>query len=97
LVEVDIELLLNLFDAVIIIGVAVPTLYMATKVKQPKLRMITILLASFLVVHGLYHGAAALGSLSGLDILATASDLVIEPVGWIIFFAFAVYFLRNSG
>jgi hypothetical protein len=93
---VDIELLLNLFDAVIIIGIAVPTLYMATKVKQPKLRMITILLASFLVVHGLYHGAAALGSLPGLDILGVSSDLLIEPVGWIIFFSFAVYFLRNS-
>jgi hypothetical protein len=96
LIEVDVELLLNLFDAVIIIGIAVPTLYMAAKVKQPKLGMITILLASFLVVHGLYHGAAALGSLPGLDILGTASDLLIEPIGWIIFFAFAVYFLRNS-
>jgi len=94
---VDIELLLNLFDAVVIIGISVPTLYMATRVKQPKLRLLTILLASFLVVHGLYHGAAALGSLPGLDILGTASDLLIEPISWVIFFAFAVYFLRNSG
>ena len=92
----DIELLLNLFDAAIIIGIAVPTLYMATKVKQPKLRMLTILLASFLVVHGLYHGAAALGTLPGLDIVGISSDLLIEPIGWLIFFAFAVYFLRNS-
>lgn len=94
--EVDIEFLLNVFDAAIIIAIAVPTLYMASKVNQPKLRMLTILLASFLVVHGLYHGAAALGSLPGLDILGTSSDLLIEPVGWLIFFAFSVYFLRNS-
>jgi len=93
---VDIELLLNLFDAAIIIGIAVPTLYMANKVKQPKLRMLTILLASFLVVHGLYHGAAALGSLPGLDIIGISSDVLIEPIGWLLFFAFAVYFLRNS-
>jgi hypothetical protein len=93
---VDIELLLNLFDAVIIIGISIPTLYMASKVKQPKLRMLTILLATFLVVHGLYHGAAALGSIPGLDILGTSSDLLVEPVGWVIFFAFSVYFLRNS-
>lgn len=92
----DIELLLNLFDAVIIVGIAVPTLYMAIKVRQPKLRMITILLASFLVVHGLYHGAAALGTLPGLNALGLSSDLLIEPVGWLVFFAFAVYFLRNS-
>jgi hypothetical protein len=93
---VDIELLLNLFDAVIIIGIAVPTLYMATKVKQTKLRILTMLLASFLIVHGLYHGAAALGSLPGLDIVGISSDVLIEPIGWLLFFAFAVYLLRNS-
>ncbi|MDA4126773.1 MAG: hypothetical protein OK452_06195 [Thaumarchaeota archaeon] len=92
----DIELLLNLFDAAIIIGIAVPTLYMASKVKQPKLRMLTIILASFLVVHGLYHAAAALGSLPGLDIVGISSELVIEPIGWLLFFAFAVYFFRKS-
>lgn len=96
MLEVDIELLLNLFDAAIIIGIAVPTLYMATRVKQQKLRMLTILLASFLIVHGFYHGAAALGSVPGLDIVGISSDLLIEPIGWLLFFAFAVYFLRNS-
>ncbi|HEV2139044.1 MAG TPA: hypothetical protein VGR53_09385 [Nitrososphaerales archaeon] len=92
----DIELLLNLFDAAIIIGIAVPTLYMATKVKQSKLRMLTTLLASFLIVHGFYHGAAALGSVPGLDLVGISSDLLIEPIGWLLFFAFAVYFLRKS-
>jgi hypothetical protein len=96
MLEVDIELLLNLFDAVIIIAISVPTFYMATKVKQQKLRLLTILLASFLIVHGFYHGAAALGSLPGLDIVGISSDLLSEPIGWIFFFAFAVYFLRNS-
>lgn len=71
-------------------------MYMAAKVKQPKLRMITILLASFLVVHGLYHGTAALGSLPGLGVLGTSSDLLVEPISWLIFFAFSFYFLRNG-
>ena len=92
----DLEFLLNVFDAVLIIGIAIPSIYMASKIGQRKLRVLTLLLAAFLVLHGLYHFTAALGSLGGLSVLGTLSDEFVEPLGWLVFFAFTVYFSRSS-
>ena len=83
-------------DALLIIGVAIPCLYMATKVKQSSLRLLTSLLSLFLLVHGAYHATAALGPLPGLGALGELSDLVVEPLGWVLFFLFAVYLVRYS-
>ncbi len=91
------EVMLNALDAVLIIGVAIPCLLMAFKVKQPKLRLLTALLSLFLLLHGSYHGLAALGTLAGFDAVGQLSDLVVEPLGWAIFLAFAVYLWRYSG
>jgi len=91
----DPDFALNILDAVLIIGIAIPSLYMAFKVSQPKLRIATVLLAAFLLVHGLYHATSALGTLGGLGVLGTASDLFFEPFGYLLFLAFAVYFARR--
>ena len=92
----DIELLLNIFDAVIIIGIGIPSVYVATKIEQRRLRILTLLLASFLVIHGLYHMTASLGGLPGLDFFGGISDQVVEPLGWLLFLSFTLYFARNS-
>ncbi len=92
----DPDFILNLFDAVLIIGVAIPSLYMAARVRQRSLRTLTILLASFLGFHGLYHAFAALGTLPGLDVLGSAADLFLEPFGYLLLFAFAIYFARRT-
>ncbi|MDV3244407.1 MAG: hypothetical protein LYZ66_04435 [Nitrososphaerales archaeon] len=93
----DPDFLLNLVDAVLIIGVAIPSLYMATRVKQPSLRTLTILLASFLGFHGFYHAFTVFGMLPGLDVLGTAADLFFEPFGYLLLFAFAISFARRTG
>lgn len=88
--------MLNAFDAIIVLGVAVPSLYMATRVRQPSLRTLTVLLASFLAFHGLYHALSALGTIPGLDLLGTAGELFFGPFGYLLLFAFAVYFARRT-
>ncbi len=89
--------MLNTLDAVLIIGVGIPCLVMALRVKQPKLRLLTALLSIFLLVHGSYHGLAALGTTGGFDAVGQLSDLIVEPVGWAIFLVFAFYLWRYSG
>jgi hypothetical protein len=92
----DFEFVLNVLDAVLIIGIAIPSLYIASRIPQKKLRLLTLLLAGFLVVHGLYHITAALGGVAGLEYFGTLADQVVEPLSWILFLSFAVYFARNS-
>jgi len=95
--QLDTGVLLNTLDAVLIIGISIPCIYMASRIRQPTLRLTTVLLAGFLLFHGLYHVTGALGTLNGLGYLGASSDLFFEPVGWILFFAFAVYFARRVG
>jgi len=93
----DFSAVLNTFDAAIILGISIPTAFMASKVSRPPLRTLSLLLASFLAIHGLYHLAEALQGLPSLAILGDLSDVVIEPVGWLLLFAFMVYFSRRGG
>ena len=92
----DPEFALNAVDALLTIGVAIPCLYMATRLKQPNLRLLTFLLSGFLLVHGVYHATSVLGALPGLDVLGELSDLVVEPLGWVLFLLFAVFLVRYS-
>jgi hypothetical protein len=92
----DLEFGLNVLDAILIMGIAFPSLFIASRIRQRKLRILTMLLAGFLVLHGLYHITAALGGIVGLEFFGTISDLLVEPLGWLLFLSFAVYFARNS-
>jgi hypothetical protein len=92
----DLEFWLNVLDALLIFGIAFPTVYLTTKIGHRKLRLLTLLLAVFLIFHGAYHLTAALGGVSGLDFFGPIADTFVEPVGWVVFLAFAIYFARNS-
>lgn len=92
----DIEFLLNTFDAIMILSIGVLTVYLVTKIGQRNLRLLTLLLAGFLMIHGIYHLTTALASSYDSDFLGMLSDVVIEPVGWLVFLAFAIFFARNS-
>jgi hypothetical protein len=94
--SLDLEFWLNVLDGLLIFGIALPTVYLTTKIGQRKLRVLTLLLAVFLILHGLYHITAALGGVPGLDFFGPVADTFVEPVGWVVFLAFAVYFTRNS-
>lgn len=93
----DYSLLLNTFDAAIILGISVPSAFMASKISKAPLRNLSLLLSSFLVVHGLYHLAESLASFQSLSVFGALSDVVIEPTGWLLLFIFMVYFSRRGG
>jgi hypothetical protein len=87
-------MLLNSIDALMILAISIPTFLIAMRVKQGRLRLLTVLLTAFLIIHGLYHLTSAIGSIPGFDILGALSDLFFEPLGWLMFLAFAVYLAR---
>lgn len=87
------EIVLNLITAVIIIGAAVPTFYMALRLQFNPLRVLSILLGSFLLFHGFYHLIAAFEA--GYPSLEFVSEVVIEPINWALLLAFTLYFLRR--
>jgi len=93
----DYGFLLNTFDAAIILGVSAPVFVMASKISKAPLRNLSLLLSSFLAVHGLYHLAEALATLQDYSIFGSLSDVIIEPAGWLLLFAFMVYYARRGG
>jgi hypothetical protein len=94
--SLDINSYLNLFDALIIIGVSLPTLYISTQIKIPTIRILFGLLAAFLVVHGLYHLTYFLGDYTNSDSVVFGNE-VLQPLSYMFLFAFALYFAKRGG
>lgn len=87
------DTLLNLVSAVIIIGVAVPTLYMSWRLYFNPLRVVSILLGSFLLLHGFYHLFTVIEA--GNPLLGIIGEVVIEPINWALLLAFTIYFVKR--
>jgi hypothetical protein len=94
--SLDVNSYLNLFDAVIIIGVSLPTLFISTRIKIKPVRLLFVLLSAFLVVHGLYHLTYFLGDYTASDTVAFG-DEILEPFSYALLFAFAIYFAKRGG
>jgi hypothetical protein len=94
---VDLSFLLNAFDAAVVLSVSAPAMLMASKISRPPLRNLSLLLSSFLLVHGVYHFVEALATFDALSYLGALSDAVVEPAGWALLFAFMVYYSRRGG
>ncbi|MBI3859348.1 MAG: hypothetical protein HY296_03800 [Thaumarchaeota archaeon] len=92
----DLQIALNILDGALVLGVAIPSLFLARTVKQPKLRLLAGLLSGFLLIHGLYHATFVLGSMPGLEALGDLSGVIVEPAGWLLFFIFSVLLWRYS-
>ncbi len=88
---------LNLFNAILIIGVALPTMYMGAKITLRPLKILYFLLPSFLLLHGLYHLFSFLVGLSGNGLFGFVGDLILKPLGYTLLFVFAIYFARRGG
>lgn len=87
------EFSLNVVNAFLILGVSVPSIYMARKIPTPVLSRLSLLLASFLFFHGVYHLTEAVGAYTELGVFDFLSDAIFEPLGWLLFLLFvAVYF-----
>jgi hypothetical protein len=94
--SLDVNSYLNLFDAIVIAGVAFPTLYISTRIGTRTVKVLFVLLSGFLVVHGLYHLMYFLGDYTDSGAIALGNDL-IEPASYALLFSFSVYFAKKGG
>lgn len=90
----SLEFYLNLLDAVVILGISLPSLMMATRIHLPVLRTMGMLLALFFVVHGVYHLVAVFGAFYGGPTLDFLSDGFLEPISYLVLLAFGVSLYR---
>jgi hypothetical protein len=88
------ELSLNIFNVFLILGVSIPSVYMASKVTTAVLRRLSLLLSSFLLFHGIYHLTEALRAYTGSQLFDLLSDVIFEPLGWLLFLVFAVFYFK---
>jgi len=85
---------LNLVDVVLILGVSVPSVVMAMRIKVSRLRTLGILLASFFVIHGIYHLTAVLSAVYGGGVLDFLSDGFVEPLSYLVLLVFGLRLYR---
>ncbi len=95
----DYETVLNGLISLIIIVPAMLTIYLATRISkvQTPLRILTLLLGGFLLMHGMYHLLEFSETALSLNSLGFVSDSFVEPASWAFFVAFAAYYLRRTG
>ncbi|MDA4136869.1 MAG: hypothetical protein OK449_07755 [Thaumarchaeota archaeon] len=92
--SLDVNSYLNLFIAVIIIGVSLPTLYISRRIKIKTVKTLFTLLSAFLVVHGLYHLTYFIGDYTNSNAIAFGDEL-LQPLSYVILLAFAIYFAKS--
>jgi hypothetical protein len=80
-----------------ILGITIPTVYMASRIRVAPLRRLSVLLSSFLLLHGIYHLTAFTELAFRAEALEPVREVLIEPLGWALFLAFAIYFAMTGG
>jgi hypothetical protein len=93
----DLGSYLNLFDAVLILGVSIPTLFMSYKITLVPIRGLFVLFSLFLIFHGLYHLSYFLGDYLESDSVANLSNVFLEPAGYVLLLCFVIYYARRAG
>ena len=84
---------LNIINAALMFAAGVAPLYFALRVDNHKLRVLSILFATFLFLHGLYQ-------LTGIpegDYAGFVSDIILEPISYIVLLIFAFFYSRWVG
>lgn len=89
----SIEGTLNLVNATFLIASSSIPFYMAWKTKPSPIRTLSVLLVSFIFVHGIYHLVAFLE----VETLEFLGETIIEPISWLLLFTFSVYYARRAG
>jgi len=91
--------ILNLFDSLVIIIPAVATIFLALRVRNAigPLRILTTLLALFLVVHGLNHFLGFYNAAFDSAWAGFLGNAIVQPLSWAILVAFSAYYIRRAG
>ena len=95
----SIEAVLNLTDALVIIVPAILTIFLAWRIKNAigPLRILTTLLALFLLIHGLYHFVSFYNIAYDSALAGFLGDAFIQPLSWVVLVAFSAYYLKRAG
>jgi uncharacterized membrane protein len=96
---ISLAALLNLTDAIVIIIPAIITIILAWRIKNAigPLRILTTLLALFLVVHGIFHFSAFYNAQYNSAWAGFLGDVFIQPLSWVILVIFSAYYLKTAG
>ncbi len=86
--KVAIESQLDLISAILIFVAAIIPVYLSLKLKG-NIRILTIVLAAFIILHGLYHTVRMQG-------LGSMADGVFEPVSIVMLIGFGLTYLATS-
>ena len=91
--------ILNLVDAILIIVPAIVTIILALRIKNSvgPLKILTTLLALFLIIHGLNHFLAFYGTQYDNAFALFFNSVLIQPLSWSVLVAFGVYYLKRAG
>jgi len=93
------ESTLNLFDSLVIIIPAIATIYLAWRVKNAvgPLRILTTLLALFLIIHGTNHFLGFYNAAFDSAWAGFLANAIVQPLSWAVLVAFSLYYLKRAG
>lgn len=86
---IDINWLLNILAWVALFGVGIVPLIISFRVKIRSLRILSLMLGLFAIVHGLYH----LSEAYSMDFY---SDVILEPISVAFLLAFGIYYSKKA-
>jgi len=85
----DVTWLLNILAWVALFGVGIVPLIISFRVKVRSLRILSLLLGVFAIIHGLYH----LSEAYSMDFY---SDVILEPISVAFLLAFGIYYSKKA-
>lgn len=85
----DINWLLNILAWAALFGVGIVPLIISLRVKIRSLRILSLLLGLFAIIHGLYH-------LSEAYSMSFYSDVILEPISVAFLLAFGIYYSKKA-
>ena len=77
----------HFFNAIAVFAAAVVPLYLTIKLKNPNLKKLTLVLAIFIIIHGIYHSVGSIGNV----VLAKG---VLDPLSAAVLFGFGLMYLK---
>lgn len=105
LMDLQLDAILNLFNACIVIGAASSIFYIAFRIRRSEphrkirigsIKVLTLLLGAFLLVHGFYHLFEFYDSSYNSSFAGLLSDSILEPASWAFLAIFSLYFARHA-
>jgi len=87
--KLDLISILNVLTFAALFSVGIVPIYLVLKIKVRPLRLLSLFLGLFAIIHGLYHLADAYGQ-------SFLADVVLEPASVAFLLAFGLYYSKKG-